>query len=63
MFLTSGLYDTGFEGHIGCAIHNVIGTAHIEKGIRFGQVEFHSADSYGTYEGGYNHTDGTHWTK
>ena len=63
MFLTSGLYDTGFEGNVGFAIHNTIGQSHIEMGIRFGQAEFYTADSYGEYAGGYNHAPGTHWVK
>ena len=62
IFLTSGLYDSGFSGNVGFGIHNKLGPAHIEVGIRFGQAIFMTADSVGKYAGGYNHKDGTHWT-
>ena len=60
IFITSGLYDSGYEGHIGFAIHNNSGFALIEPGTRVGQLIFVQADSDGLYEGGYNHTEGSH---
>lgn len=60
LFITSGLYDSGYEGHIGFAIHNNSGVAMIEPGTRVGQLIFVQSDSAGTYAGGYNHTAGTH---
>jgi deoxycytidine triphosphate deaminase len=60
MFLTSGLYDSGFEGHIGFVIHNrSSGPAYLEKGVRVGQIKFIASDSAGVYAGGYNHAEGT----
>lgn len=60
MFLTSGLYDSGFQGHVAFAIHNRSGNAVIEKGVRFGQIIFVESASVGMYAGGYNHAVGTH---
>lgn len=64
MFITSGLYDQGFKGHVGAVLHHPlnIDTA-IEVGTRVGQIEFWQAqDSGDVYSGGYNHEKGTHWT-
>lgn len=58
IFLTSGLYDSGFKGHIGFAIHNRSGIARIAPGTRIGQIKFVASDSAGTYAGGYNHEEG-----
>lgn len=63
IFLTSGLYDTGFQGHIAFALHNRSGHAVIERGVRVGQIMFMTADSHGQYAGGYNHARGTHHTE
>lgn len=60
IFLTSGLYDSGFKGHIGFAIHNNSGEAKIGFGTRIGQIIFVSSDSVGSYAGGWNHEEGTH---
>ena len=60
IFLTSGLYDSGFQGHIAFALHNRSGTAVIERGTRVGQIIFVESNSVGMYAGGYNHTAGTH---
>ena len=61
LFLTCGLYDTGFKGHLGFLLHN----RHKQKaflgpGIRVGQCMFVAADSVGQYAGGWNHEKGTH---
>ena len=62
IFITSGLYDSGFSGHIGFAIHNRSGQAKIGLGTRIGQIIFvHSEDSGQLYSGGYNHEAGSHW--
>ena len=62
VFLTSGLYDSGYEGAIGAALHNnAKTTAHVGKGIRVGQIIFVKSDSVGKYTGGYNHEAGTVW--
>jgi deoxycytidine triphosphate deaminase len=60
--LTSGLYDSGFKGNIGFAIHTGNNHTFIEKGTFIGQVIFVEADSAGTYSGGYNTENGQHWT-
>lgn len=60
LLLTSGLYDSGFKGHIGFLLHNLHEyDAIIAKGTRVGQIVFIAADSAGTYAGGYNHVAGT----
>lgn len=62
IFLTSGLYDSGYKGAIGFALHNRGALAKIAVGTRVGQIKFVSSDSAGLYAGGYNHEAGTHWT-
>ena len=58
--LVSGLYDSGFSGHVGFILHNRHSDeAVIARGTRVGQIIFVSADSAGTYAGGYNHDAGT----
>ena len=63
IFLTSGLYDSGYKGPIGFALHNRSGAAKIAQGTRIGQIKFVASDSAGTYAGGYNHEAGTHWSE
>lgn len=63
MFITSGLYDSGYKGHIGFVLHNPIGPATIEVGIRVGQIIFVSSDNAGVYAGGWNHDQGTHYSE
>lgn len=54
-FVTSGLYDSGFKGNIGAALHNNGNTnAFVGKGTRVGQIIFVSSESVGSYTGGYN---------
>ncbi len=59
LFLTSGLYDSGFEGHVGFALHNPIGRTKIATGTRIGQIIFVESKNAKMYEGGYNHAVGT----
>lgn len=59
LFLVSGLYDTGFSGHIGCVLHNMGAHATVEKGTRVGQIIFIEASNSGIYAGQYNHLLGT----
>jgi deoxycytidine triphosphate deaminase len=61
IFLTSGIYDAGFEGNIGFAVHNRSGIARIAPGTRIGQLIFVASDSVGQYAGGYNTKPGEHW--
>lgn len=59
VFIVSGLYDSGFEGHIGFTIYTLGGPVTIGKGTRIGQIALISADAAGSYAGGYNHAQGT----
>lgn len=60
MFLTSGLYDSGYKGHVGFGLHNnSIGVSKIQQGTRIGQIIFIKSDNAGVYSGGYNHEQGT----
>lgn len=60
IMLASGLYDSGFKGHIGFVLHNrAVTPAHIAQGTRVGQIILFQADSAGLYAGGYNHGQGT----
>ena len=59
LFVMSGLYDSGFEGHVGFVLHNRGGEARVFTGTRIGQIIFVRADSAGMYAGGYNHAEGT----
>lgn len=64
VFITSGLWDSGFKGHIGFAIHNHGNeNAFIGKGTRVGQIVFVEATSEGEYDGDWSHQEGTHWTE
>lgn len=60
LILVSGLYDSGFKGHIGFLLHNRHeNTAVIAEGTRVGQIIFVESDAAGVYSGGYNHEMGT----
>ena len=64
IFLTSGLYDSGFEGHIGFVLHNRSpGKTLVAKGTRIGQVMFVASDTAKMYAGGWNHSEGTHYAE
>jgi len=63
IFIVSGLYDSGYSGHIGFTIYTIGGMIAIEPGTRIGQIAFVEADSAKLYAGGYNHTEGTHYTE
>lgn len=63
LFWTTGIYDSGFKGHIGGVLHNRSGLASIAKGTRIGQIAFVRSDSAGAYAGGWNHSIGTHYAE
>lgn len=63
LFLTSGLYDSGYKGPIGFALHNRSGKSFLAPGTRIGQIKFIATDKAGLYAGGYNHDAGTHWSE
>lgn len=60
LFVTSGLYDSGFSGHVAGTLHNRCGPAVIGQGTRIGQIIFWKSELGGLYSGGYNHEKGTH---
>lgn len=60
--LTSGLYDSGYKGHIGFALHNGVGETFIEQGTCVGQICFIESKNAALYAGGYNNEKGQHWT-
>lgn len=63
LFLTSGLYDSGFNGHVAGVLRVCGGDFNLAPNTRIGQIRFiRSEDSGKLYEGGYNHPPGTHWS-
>lgn len=63
IFITSGLYDSGFSGNLGFAIHNRSGAAKIGVGTRIGQIIFVKSENALMYAGGYNTEKGQHWSE
>ena len=53
LFLTSGLYDTGYNGVMAGMLHVTIGPARIKKGTRIGQYLNFEAESIKEYDGSY----------
>ena len=53
LFLTSGLYDTGYNGVMAGMLHVNIGPARIKKGTRIGQYLNFEAESVKVYDGSY----------
>lgn len=53
IFLTSGLYDSGYHGVMAGVIHNNSGPAWIAKGTRVGQFLLYDAEALSSYEGDY----------
>ena len=53
LFLTSGLYDSGYHGVMAGVLHVGIGPARIKKGTRIGQYWSFDAESLSTYDGDY----------
>jgi dUTP pyrophosphatase len=64
LFITSGLYDQGFNGTVAGILHNRSDrTAYITPGSRIGQIMFIQAEDSGLlYAGGYNTKPGEHLT-
>ena len=59
LFLTSGLYDSGYTGVMAGCLHVTCGPARIKKGTRLGQFLLFKAESVGSYDGDYG-TGSTH---
>lgn len=53
LFLTSGLYDSGYHGSMAGVLHVMVGPAKIKKGTRVGQYLSFEAESLSTYDGDY----------
>lgn len=53
VFLTSGLYDTGYNGVMAGVIHNTGGMSFIKKGTRVGQMLVWEAEALSSYDGDY----------
>ena len=53
LFLTSGLYDSGYQGVMAGVIHNNSGKAIIQKGTRVGQMLIWEAEALHNYDGDY----------
>lgn len=63
IFITSGLYDSGYQGHVAGVLHNRSGEVRLQRGSKIGQVIFWTSQDHGEmYSGGYNHEEGTHWS-
>ena len=63
VFIISGLYDSGYKGHIGFTLHNPLGYSYIEVGSFVGQIVFVDSESVGLYAGSYNTEVGQHWSE
>ena len=53
LFLTSGLYDSGYKGVMAGCLHVTSGPAQIKKGTRLGQFILFTAETLSTYDGDY----------
>ena len=51
--ITSGLYDSGYNGSMVCALHVTSGPAKIKKGTRIGQYLSFDSESLHMYDGDY----------
>jgi deoxycytidine triphosphate deaminase len=53
VFLTSGLYDTGYHGVMAAVMHVTCGPMRIKKGTRIGQYLSFNAEALHKYDGSY----------
>ena len=53
LFLTSGLYDSGYHGVMAGVLHVTVGHARIKKGTRIGQYLSFDAEALSSYDGDY----------
>lgn len=52
LFVSSGVYDSGYEGSIGCTVYNMSGQDHtFIEGDRIGQIICFLADAASSYNG------------
>ena len=55
VFLTSGLYDTGYAGVMAGVMHVSVGPMKIKPGTRIGQYLSWEAEALSSYDGDYGH--------
>lgn len=55
VFLTSGLYDSGYDGVLAGVLHVNCGLMRIKPGTRIGQYLCWKAEAIGSYDGSYGH--------
>lgn len=53
LYITSGLYDSGYNGVMAGALHVTVGPARIKQGTRIGQYLSFDAESLHMYDGDY----------
>lgn len=53
LFITSGLYDSGYHGVMAGVLHVTIGQARIKKGTRIGQYLSFDSEALHKYDGDY----------
>lgn len=53
LFITSGLYDSGYNGVMAGVLHVGVGAARIKKGTRIGQYLNFKAEALSSYDGDY----------
>lgn len=53
LFITSGLYDSGYSGVMAGALHVACGSARIQRGTRVGQFLLFKAEALNQYDGDY----------
>lgn len=53
VFLTSGLYDSGYHGAMAAVMHVTLGPFHVKQGTRIGQYVSFDAESLNMYCGSY----------
>jgi dUTP pyrophosphatase len=54
IFITSGLYDSGFQNYVGGVMHVNGGPARIQHGARVAQFIYVEAETASMYDGDYN---------
>lgn len=53
LFLTSGLYDSGYHGVMAAVLHVTVGSARIKQGTRIGQYLSFESEALSAYDGDY----------
>ena len=62
LFVTGGLYDTGFNGHVGATIHNTNRSPITISDLgSVCKMYFYKSENVGQYSGSYSHSKEVHW--